>query len=114
MGKNKKLRNGIVYSTDPDFQYQQDEMAEPETLPPTQQTLYVAVDRKLRGGKTVTLISGFIGTTSDLKKLGKDLKSHCGTGGTVKNNEILIQGNLRDKVYNYLQNRGFGVKKKGG
>jgi len=114
MGKNKLSGNGLVYSTNPDFSYQHEEDEEQITLSPPKQTLYIAIDKKQRGGKTVTLVSGFAGSDADLKNLGKTLKSVCGTGGTVKNREILIQGSFRDKVFTYLQNQGFQVRKKGG
>jgi translation initiation factor 1 len=114
MAKQKKEKINIVYSTNPDFQFQFDEEEEIETLPNSQQKLYVSIDRKQRGGKEVTLIEGFVGSEDDLKDLGKMLKSKCGVGGTVKDNEILIQGNFKDKIFDLLVKEGFGVKKKGG
>jgi translation initiation factor 1 len=110
----KKEKINIVYSTNPNFNYQFDEEQEMETLPVNQQKLYVSIDRKQRGGKEVTLIEGFIGTEEDLKELGKKIKTKCGVGGTVKDNEILIQGNFKDKVFDLLTNDGYQVKKKGG
>jgi translation initiation factor 1 len=113
MAKKKKEKINIVYSTNPDFSYQYDE-EEVETLPPSQQKLYVSIDKKQRAGKEVTLIEGFVGTEDDLKELGKFLKSKCGVGGTVKDNEILIQGNFRDKIIPLLEKEGYQVKRKGG
>lgn len=113
MAKKKEKLN-IVYSTNPDFQYQFEEEETIETLSKGQQKLYVSIDRKQRAGKEVTLIEGFIGTEEDLKELGKLLKSKCGVGGTVKDNEILIQGNFRDKIFDLLVKEGYQVKKKGG
>ncbi|MFN5911601.1 MAG: translation initiation factor [Bacteroidota bacterium] len=114
MGKNKKQKLNIVYSTNPDFQFEFEEDESPTTLPKVQQKLYVSIDRKQRGGKEVTLVEGFIGSEEDLKELGKLLKSKCGVGGTVKDNEILVQGNFKDKIFDLLLKEGYGVKKKGG
>lgn len=113
MAKKKEKLN-IVYSTNPDFQYQFEEEEVVETLPKAQQKLYVSIDRKQRAGKEVTLVEGFVGSEDDLKELGKLLKNKCGVGGTVKDNEILIQGNFRDKIYDLLVKEGYQVKKKGG
>lgn len=114
MAKSKKEKVDIVYSTNPNFQFQFEEEETQETLSKNQQKLYVSIDRKQRGGKEVTLIEGFVGNEDDLKELGKMLKSKCGVGGSVKDNEILIQGNFRDKIYDMLIKDGYGVKKKGG
>jgi translation initiation factor 1 len=114
MAKSKKEKVNIVYSTNPDFQFQFDEEEQQETLAKNQQKLYVSIDRKQRGGKEVTLIEGFVGNEDDLKEIGKMLKSKCGVGGSVKDNEILIQGNFKDKIYDMLVKDGYGVKKKGG
>lgn len=113
MAKKKEKLN-VVYSTNPNFNYEFDEEESIETLPKNQQRLYVSIDRKQRGGKEVTLVEGFVGSDDDLKDLGKMLKSKCGVGGTAKDNEILIQGNFRDKVFDMLTKEGYQVKKKGG
>ena len=112
MAKKKKVN--VVYSTNPDFNFDYDEDENEETLPPGEQSLYVSIDRKQRKGKEVTLVEGFVGDPEDLKDLGKMLKSKCGVGGSVKDGEILIQGNVRDKVYDLLVKEGYSVKKKGG
>jgi translation initiation factor 1 len=114
MANKKKEKVNIVYSTNPNFQFQFDEEEEIQTLPKAQQKLYVSIDRKQRAGKEVTLIEGFVGTDEDLKELGKMLKSKCGVGGTAKDNEILIQGNFKEKIFDLLVKEGYGVKKKGG
>ena len=106
-----KARLGVVYSTNPDFQYETDEVAEAETLPPAKQRLIVAIDRRNRGGKQVTLVTGFVGKADDLKELGKALKTRCGVGGTAKDGEITIQGDLRDKVVALLKEMGYNAKR---
>ena len=114
MGKNKKKDiTGVVYSTKQDFDYTYDDDSEEETLAPNQQDLRIVLDRK-KGGKVVTAIIDFIGTTEDLKDLGKQIKTFCGVGGTVKDGEILIQGDFRDKVLSKLQEMNYKAKKKGG
>ena len=106
-----KSRLGVVYSTNPDFQYETAEDAEAETLPPAKQRLIVAIDRRNRGGKQVTLVTGFVGKADDLKELGKALKTKCGVGGTAKDGEITIQGDLRDKVVALLKEMGYNAKR---
>ena len=110
---SKKKRVNVVYSTNPDFNYQQDS-DEQESIPFNQQKLYVLIDKKNRGGKSVTLVEGFIGSDQDASELAKKLKQQCGVGGGYKNKEIYIQGNHRDKVISILQKSGANVKSKGG
>ena len=113
--KDKKSnRSGMVYSTNPDFEYEEEVGEELETLAPSEQLLYVSIDRKQRKGKDVTLVEGFVGTDDDLKDLGKELKSACGVGGSAKDGVILIQGSVRDKVCDLLAKKGYKVKRKGG
>lgn len=102
-----KSRLGMVYSTNPDFQYQTDELVEPETLPKSQQRLRVRIERSGRGGKTVTLVSGFIGANTDIKELGKWLKGKCGVGGSVKDDEILVQGEFKERIIELLKSEGY-------
>jgi translation initiation factor 1 len=113
--QNRKSREGIVYSTADSFEYSYNlDDKNRETLKPAQQNLKVMLDKKQRVGKKVTLISGFIGLEEDLKELGKKLKSKCGVGGTVKDGEVLIQGDFRDRVMEILLAEGFKAKKAGG
>ncbi|MBI1835796.1 MAG: translation initiation factor [Flavobacteriia bacterium] len=115
MAKKQKERVNVVYSTNPNYQYESEQEDSVETLAKNQQKLYVSIDKKQRAGKEVTLIEGFIGDEDDLKELGKILKSKCGVGGSVKDGEILIQGNFRDKLFDLLIKDGYTqTKKKGG
>lgn len=104
----------MVYSTDPGFQYSEQEEFEEDTLPVSQQNLRVQLDKKSRGGKKVTLVTGFRGTERDLKELGKLLKSKCGVGGSAKEQEILVQGDFVNRVMEILKEKGYPVKKVGG
>ena len=112
MVKNKKNRKGIMYSTNPNFEfvYENEKM---DTLLNNQQNLKVCID-KHRAGKIAVIIKGFIGSTDDLKVLGKILKAKCGVGGSTKNGEIIIQGDLRDKVMDILEKEGYNYKRVGG
>ena len=113
MGKSKKNRVNVVYSTNPNFEFEvhsDDEISIPFNL----QKLYVSIDRKNRGGKSVTLVEGFIGNDEDAKNLAKKLKQLCGVGGGFKNSEIYIQGDQKNKVASFLQKLGAVVKLKGG
>jgi len=108
-------RVNIVYSTNPDFKYMRNNESEEEvTLPPAKQNLRVMLDKKNRGGKMVTLITGFVGTQNDLATLGKELKTKCGVGGSAKDGEIIVQGDFRDKIMIFLQQKGYKVKRSGG
>src|SRR5690554_2121627 len=106
MANDWKDRLGMVYSTNPDFNFET-EKEEEQTLPPQQQKLIVMLDRKKRKGKSVTLVTGFVGSEGDLKELGKMLKTKCGVGGSVKDGEIIIQGDHREKVLDILQKEGY-------
>ena len=110
--KNKNDRRGIVYSTDPNFVFEQEQNAL-ETLPNAQQKLYVRLDR-LKGGKLATVIENYIATEEDFQALGKELKSKCGVGGSAKDGEIILQGDHRDKVIQLLTTKGLQAKKNGG
>ena len=112
-GNDWKDRLGVVFSTNPDFQYTTASDKEEETLPPAKQRLIVGIDRRNRGGKTVTLVSGFVGSEEDLKALGKELKVRLGVGGSAKNGEITVQGDFRDKATALLQEWGYTRAKRG-
>ena len=102
-----KDRLNVVYSTNPDFCYETEREEEIPTLPPTQQKLKVQLDRKNRGGKIVTLVTGFVGSDNDLKELGRMLKSKCGVGGSAKDGEIIVQGDFKQKVLELLKKEGY-------
>jgi translation initiation factor 1 len=114
MANDWKDRLGVVYSTNPNFGYEHDKDDEADTLPANKQDLRVTLDKKQRAGKSVTLITGFVGKDDDLKELGKLLKTKCGVGGTVKDGEILIQGDFRAKIIDILRKDGYKVKQIGG
>ena len=113
MSKKNSNRIGVVYSTNPDFEYEEIEELEEETLPNNQQKLYVQLDKKQRAGKQVTIVTGFVGRREELERLGKELKNKCGVGGSVKDNEILLQGDFRQKVIDYLIQKDYKVKQRG-
>ncbi len=112
--QKKKINSlsGLVYSTDPNFKPEDDNTAEQETLLPAQQKLKILLDKKQRAGKAVTLVTGFVGKENDMEELGKKLKTFCGTGGSVKDGEIIIQGDNRDKILQWLQKNGYAAAKK--
>jgi translation initiation factor 1 len=115
MSKKKSSLNslgGLVYSTNPDFKLEETANNDRETLAAAQQKLRILLDKKQRAGKKVTLIEGFIGAESDIEELGKKLKAFCGTGGSVKDGEILVQGDNRDKVLQWLQKNGYSAARK--
>jgi translation initiation factor 1 len=107
--KNKNMK-GVVYSTNPEFDYEKRDDSGKETVPNKQQKLHVKIEKKQRGGKTVTIIEGFIGLEKDLEDLGRMLKTKCGVGGSVKDGLILIQGEQKEKVINLLQEQGYKAK----
>jgi len=113
MSKKKRKDNNIVYSTNPDFSYE-NEHEQKETLPPQQQSIKVQREKKGRGGKEVTIVRGFVGSEEDLKDLGRDLKKQCGVGGSAKDGEIIIQGDHADKITQLLMKAGYKAKKSGG
>ena len=110
--KNKSDARGFIYSTDPNFSFEPEPDEILETLPPAKQPLRIRLDTKHRAGKAVTLITGFIGTNEDAEKLGKQLKNFCGTGGSVKDAEMIVQGDQRDKVLQWLLKNSYTATKK--
>lgn len=114
MSKNKKIPVGVIFSTNPDFDFSFENDGEVITLEPNKQNLKIQLDKKARAGKQVTLVSGFVGSNEDLETLSKKLKNLCGCGGSAKDGEILIQGDFRDKILLFLSNAGYKAKKVGG
>jgi translation initiation factor 1 len=112
MAKKKTDKHGFVYSTDPNFRFEEEASENQETLPAADQKLRVRLETKHRGGKAVTLVTGFVGTSDDLEILGKNLKNFCGTGGSVKDGEAIIQGDQREKVMLWLLKNGYRQTKK--
>ena len=109
--KKNRTAVGVVYSTNPDYQYQyEDDGEQAETLPPSQQRLHVRMERSGRGGKTVTVVDNFVGTDDDLQDLGRTLKTKCGVGGSVKDGQIIIQGNFRERIVTLLKEYGYQAK----
>lgn len=105
--KKNSISGGIIFSTDPDFKFQSDLVSSQETIHADQQKLKVRLDTKQRAGKAVTLVEGFVGQENVLEELGKKIKSFCGTGGSVKDNQVIIQGDQREKVLQWLLKNGF-------
>lgn len=114
MGKKNNNRQGVVYSTNPHYSFSEPVQRDVPTLEPARQKLRVLIDRKKRGGKEVTLVTGFVGMKDDMELLGKTLKNKCGTGGSVKDGDILIQGDQRDKVIKILVEMGYSETKAAG
>jgi len=114
MDNDWKKRLGMVYSTNPDFQFESGDQEEAQPLAPGQQKLYVSIDKKNRKGKKVTLVKGFQGSLEELRSLAKELKISCGAGGSVVDDNILIQGDFRDRVVSLLQEKGYKVTRSGG
>ncbi len=114
MSKNKKIPVGIVYSTNQEFEYSFDSEEVADTLSPDKQKLKIQLDKKSRAGKQVTLVTGFVGNDNDLEGLSKKLKNHCGCGGSAKDGEILIQGDVRDKILSWLLAQNYKAVKSGG
>jgi translation initiation factor 1 len=116
MGKNKKSKErvNVVYSTNSNFSYESNEDLEQDTLSPKEQVLRVYIEKKGRGGKTASVLKGFVGTDDDRNDLSKMIKASCGVGGSVKDGEIIIQGDQRDKIVKLLAAKNYGIKKAGG
>ncbi len=109
-----KSRLGMVYSTNPDFEYKSEDDSDMDTLSPSKQDLRVWLDRKQRGGKVATIVKGFVGSEDDLKDLARELKTKCGVGGAAKDGEIIVQGDHRDRVVEILTKSGYKCKRAGG
>jgi translation initiation factor 1 len=114
MDNDWKKRLGMVYSTNPDYQFDPDPGEKQGAISPGEQKLIVRLDKKNRKGKTVTLVEGFQGTGEELRTLGKELKSKCGVGGTAKGGQIMVQGDFRERVFSLLKDKGYSVKRAGG
>lgn len=112
--KGQRFTQGVVYSTNPEYKYANHVEVEPKTLPPQQQDLRVMLDKKLKGGKKATLVTGFVGTSADLSDLAKQLKNLCAAGGSANDGEILVQGDFKQKIMEFLQKKGYKVKLSGG
>jgi translation initiation factor 1 len=110
--KNKPDNRGFVYSTDPDFHWENEHKEQVNTLAPEKQKLYIRLDTKQRAGKAVSLVEGFLGKEEDLEALGRSLKTHCGTGGSVKEGVIIIQGDQREKIFQWLMRNTYSLTKK--
>ena len=106
-----KKRLGVVFSTNPDFAYTEQQEEVQQTLEPSRQRIVVSIDRRCRAGKQVTLVGGFVGSDEDLAELGRKLKIKCGVGGTAKNGEITIQGDFRDRITSLLNEMGYRAKR---
>ncbi|MFM9021335.1 MAG: translation initiation factor [Sediminibacterium sp.] len=113
MKKKSSSSHGIVYSTDPAFRPDEEETPI-ETLPPAEQPLCILLDKKQRAGKVVTLVTGFIGNDADLQSLGKQLRNFCGTGGSAKDGEVIVQGDQSEKVSQWLGKNGYRLAKRVG
>ncbi|MFI3292077.1 MAG: translation initiation factor [Rikenellaceae bacterium] len=109
-----KSRLGMVYSTNPEFEYSTSSDDDQQTLEPSKQNLRVWLDRKQRGGKVATIVKGFVGSEDDLKDLARELKTKCGVGGAAKDGEIIVQGDHRDRVVEILTKSGYKCKRAGG
>lgn len=114
MSNKNKNKSGVVYSTDSHFNFQFEESEKQQTLPNHQQDLRIFLETKNRGGKAVSVVKNFVGSTEDLESLGSKLKKLCGVGGSVKDGDILVQGDFRDKILKYLNEQGYKAKKAGG
>jgi translation initiation factor 1 len=110
MSRKDKNKSGVVYSTNPDFEYQNEQDEQQETLPPSKQNLFIYLDTKQRAGKAVTIIENFVGTNDDIQALAKILKTKCGVGGSVKDGVIILQGDFRQKAGQILNSSGYRTR----